>query len=95
MSKNNMIFAGVILVIAVIGGLVWYSQPKNPSTATATATPNEQTSQSPSPSAQADDTSDAAIDQDMSSIDANITGLSNDDASINEGLNDTPVPQAQ
>jgi uncharacterized protein (DUF3084 family) len=41
------------------------------------------------------DTSDAAIEKDLSSIDSQINNLGNDSADIDKGLNDQPVEQDQ
>ena len=41
------------------------------------------------------DASDATIDQDMASIISEFNGLTTDTATVDAGLNDTPVTQAQ
>lgn len=38
-------------------------------------------------------TSNSSVDQDMASIDTNLSIISSDDKDINSGINDTPVPQ--
>ncbi|OGF51999.1 hypothetical protein A3I27_01215 [Candidatus Giovannonibacteria bacterium RIFCSPLOWO2_02_FULL_43_11b] len=40
-------------------------------------------------------TSDTALDKDLSNIDIQLNTLSNDSASIDQGLNDKPVPPAE
>ncbi|OGF69504.1 hypothetical protein A3H65_01910 [Candidatus Giovannonibacteria bacterium RIFCSPLOWO2_02_FULL_45_14] len=40
-------------------------------------------------------TSDAALDKDLLNIDAELNTLSSDSASIDQGLNDKPIPPAE
>ncbi len=90
MSKKAII--GTIIVIVVIGVGVWLhsnsrsdsmenetiGSPSAMKTPTTTTPGNLATSNK--------DTSDAAITQDMSSIDAQMNGLNSDNASADQGL---------
>lgn len=38
---------------------------------------------------------DAALDKDLSNVDTQINTLSNDSASVDQGLNDKPIPAAE
>ena len=110
MSKTSKIVLWVIVVIVVIGGIVWfvmgqnsaapagqgYSAPtsqNNPASPTSptSATGNTSGGLSTAPA----DNSNAALSQDLASIDAQMTGLTSDSASIDQGLNDQPVAQGQ
>lgn len=98
MSKTSKIVIWVVLAIIVVTAIVLFSATRN------TAAPGEQgyyapTSQNaPAPgslSTAPTNTSDAALNQDLANIDAGMNSISSDSASIDQGLNDQPVPQGQ
>jgi hypothetical protein len=69
------------------------TQPTAPATnnnATDNTDTNAATTATP-----ASDTSDTAIDKDLSSVDSQVKGLSTDSASIDQGLNDQPIAQGE
>ncbi|MES2134887.1 MAG: hypothetical protein V4449_01435 [Patescibacteria group bacterium] len=94
MSGNIKVAIGVVLVAVVIGGLYyWYSSTKSdvaPAVvADQTATPAPTGPTLPSGS----DTSDTALGQDVASVDADVSAMTSDTASIDSGMNDTAVQQ--
>lgn len=88
---------GIIIVLAVLGGLYyWYTSSKTSAPA-ATTTDNRpasvrtQTSAQPSSAANTD-TSNAALVKDSAAVDAQLTGLSSDTSAM--GAVDQPIQQA-
>lgn len=91
MTSTGKLIIGIIIV-ALIGA--WYFssiQPGTPSDTTA-ATTTTQTSSGSLPTASGD-TSDEAIIKDSAAIDAQLSGLGADGASVEQSLNDKPVAQ--
>ena len=75
MSSTNKTVIGVIVVIAVLGVYYWYVQShKLPAPESAAQTQTTST---------ANDTSSEALVQDSAAIDAQLSGLSSDNASMN------------
>ncbi|HUC01734.1 MAG TPA: hypothetical protein VMA75_02415 [Candidatus Paceibacterota bacterium] len=100
MSKTGKILSGVVIAIIVIGGVWWWIDAQNGTVPTALAPgANGTSSVANSPAAastsypQGD--SDQAIDQDMTSLNAQMNGLSSDNASVTQSMNDQPVQQAE
>ena len=101
MSKTVKIIVWVVVVIIAGGGIWWWMASQNSAlpvvnntpasgAAAATSTPNSAPSSSYPQGA-----SDQSINQDMTSLDAQINGLSSDNASVTQSLSDQPVQQAQ
>jgi hypothetical protein len=107
MSKTSKIVLWVAVLVVVIVGVVWFATMRNSTAPAAQGTPVSQNGQTPvsqvSPSVTgiaagglstpATDTSDAALNQDLAGINAQLGGLASDSASIDQGLNDQPVSQ--
>lgn len=104
MSKTGKILLGVVVALLVAGGVWWWFDTQYGGVPTATApnvngTPAAGTSSaavSPAPSSsypQGD--SDQSIEQDMTSLNAQLNGLNSDNASVTQSMNDQPVPQAE
>jgi cytoskeletal protein RodZ len=110
MSTSAKITLWVVIAVVVVGGGIWWfvaSQPatsSNPSGSAMQATSSDMGDMNmSSTSATATTTvssmpqgdSDAAIQQDMTSSNDQMNGFSSDSASMNQGLNDQPVQQAE
>jgi hypothetical protein len=101
MSKTSKITIGVIIVIIAV--IVWFLMAgKNPVSVQPTSSaPAPQNAPAPAStsseglSTSPTDTSNAALNQDLTSIDAQLNGLASDSANIDQGLNDQPVSQGQ
>jgi cytoskeletal protein RodZ len=98
MSKTGKIILWIIIAVIVIGGIWWWIASQNtvsaPTTAinTTTGTSNASTSASSTYPA---GNSNQAITQDLASVDAQLSGLNSDNASVTQSMNDQPVQQAQ
>jgi hypothetical protein len=98
MSKGITTAVVIIVAIAVIGGVLWWmSSNQVPATTTQTSMSASGTpSPSPaSPTPAAADNSDQSINQDMTNVNTQMNAFTSDSASINQGMNDTPVQQQQ
>ena len=107
MSKIwKMILWIVIIVIVVGGGIWWWMASQNSAPAATTAVPAASnavgatgTSGATATGAQSasypQGSSDQAINQDMTSVDAQLGGLTSDNASVTQSMNDQPVQQAE
>ncbi|HVV38990.1 MAG TPA: hypothetical protein VHD31_01560 [Candidatus Paceibacterota bacterium] len=94
---------GLVLVVVAGAGLWWsgllnqYLPTAKPQVAqqTATTTPQQQTTPAPINDlpTQTSDTSDAAMAQDTAAVDAQMQGLQNDSASIDQSFNDKATAQ--
>ncbi len=95
--SGGKIVLWVVIAAVILGGLYyWFTMRGNPASAPAatntTATTTPQVAQGPTlPSGS--DTSDAAIQQDLSSTDGDTNAFASDNASIDSGMNDKEVPQ--
>ncbi len=86
MPKSTKIVLTVVIII-VVAGILWYvGVGKKAANAPG---PNATSGLSTSDS----DTSDAALQKDLTTVDAQMNGLSKDSASVDSSLNDKPVPQ--
>ena len=100
MSKTAKIVLWVVVLIIVIVVIAWFvisqgtSAPTAPTAQNAPAT-NGAPSASGSLSTSPADTSNAALNQDLTSINSELNGLASDSANVNQGLNDQPVTQGQ
>ncbi len=88
------IVALIVIIIAGFGlwksGLISLGSLQSPAAEQATSTPQ---AQSGLPTGQSD-TSDAAFVQDSAAVDAQLQGLSQDSANVDQSLNDQPVQQS-
>jgi hypothetical protein len=82
MSTTAKVLIGIVVLVLIGAGIYYYT--KTPAAAPAN------TAELPSGS----DTSDAALDKDMQSMDAQMSAFSQDNASIDSGLNDQQVQQS-
>ena len=103
MSKTGKIILWVVIAVIVIGGIWWWAASQgtpamtpngynNTSTTTASSTVGASTTASTS-YPQGD--SDQSINQDMTSANAQMNGLSSDNASVTQSMNDQPVQQGE
>ncbi len=104
MSTNAKIITGIVVVIVVVGGAIWYWNANETYTAnnavgygnpTSTVTTTQTTTTTTTTAAMPQGNSDQAIEQDMTSANAQMNGFSSDSASIDQGMNDKPVEQGQ
>ncbi len=99
MSKTGKIILWVVVAAVVIGGIWWWVASQSSVAAPAVTNENgslpnsTQTTTATTSYPQGD--SDQSIDQDMTSLDAQMNGLNSDNASITQSMNDQPVQQAQ
>lgn len=86
LKKGNALV--IIIIIAVIVGITaLYLIRKNAST-------NYQNMSNSTPSITSGN-SDANLQQDMNTIDSSLNNANSASTSVNQGINDTPVPQPQ
>ena len=89
MTKSSKIIIWAIVILVIVAGIWWYfSRPS------ASPTQPIQTG-SAGGTVTAGNNSNAALDQDLSTIDSQLNSLSADSASIDQGLNDQPITQGQ
>ncbi len=92
----------VVTVIVVVGIIWWLSSGTVPATAPTTSSNTAPQSAVPSKNTATDttiiapqDNSDVSLNQDLSSIESQMNGLTSDSQSIDQGLNDQPISQGQ
>lgn len=109
MPQSKTIEWSVVAVIAVIilGGVWWYSSESGPATSPVTVQVTPPTNQGVSKTSQvtpsngsggavsASNNSDVTLNQDLSAVDSQISGLNSDITNVGQSLNDTPIPQGQ
>ncbi len=102
MSKTIKTILWVAGAAVVLGGIWWWSasQPNSPAPAATQTTAPTSTAQSAggtqaSELASGNSTSNAALNSDLAQIDSQMNGMSGDNASITQGMNDQPVQQSQ
>jgi len=89
----------IVAAVIVIGGIWWWMSSTGSAPSAAPQANNTQpagqgtAATNPAPAATVSDNSNAALNQDLGNIDAQMSGMSSDSASINQGLNDQPVQQ--
>ena len=93
----------VVIVIVVGGGIWWWMASQNNAPTAAPAASNNvgamgtsgATATGAQPASYPQGDSDQAINQDMTSVDAQLSGLTSDSASVTQSMNDQPVQQAE
>ncbi len=91
----------IIIAIVVIGAVWWWWSMGQTATAPTTGQANQPTSTSTlsngvsGSGVSATDSSNAALQTDLSNIDGQMNGFSSDNASITQGSNDQEVQQSQ
>ena len=93
-SKSKIVF-WIIAIIIVIGLIWWYAQWKASSPTMPEQSPYSQNPTGTSSSALPQGNSNTALDQSLQAIDNQLSGLSSDSASVNQGLSDQPISQGQ
>ena len=94
-----------IIVVALLGGALWYSgmlnsfmmTPSPTPTSTpevATTTPQAAAPQPENGMAATNDASDTALAQDAAAVDAQMQGLATDSANVDSSMNDKAVSQS-
>ncbi len=94
----------LLIVLIVAAGIIWFAMgnksiaPAVPGYSGTPASPTAETITPPTsavlPTPPTDD-SNAALNQDLTSIDSQLNGLASDSASVDQGLNDQPVTQGE
>jgi hypothetical protein len=96
-TKSIIIFLVVVLVIAglwyVLAGKSQSVYPQNSAVSQSVTTSTGQPR--PSDSVSTRDNSNASLDQDLSSVDAQLNAINSNSASVDQSLNDTPVSQTE
>jgi cytoskeletal protein RodZ len=101
MSKTGKIILWIVIVLIIVGGIWWWvvsqsnvamAPSNNNMPANTTSTANSSSAASTS-YPQGD--SDQSINQDMVSVNSQLNGLSSDNASVTQSMNDQPVQQAE
>jgi hypothetical protein len=85
MSKSAKAATVIVIALIVVAGIWWWSANTN-RTAAPGVTENANT---------ASNVTDAALNQDLASIDLQMNGLASDSASADQGLSDQPITQSQ
>jgi hypothetical protein len=97
----------LLVVLIVIAGIAWFvmgnkglapSAPGSYGTTASPSSPNAESIAPPTSSAlptSPTDDSNAALNEDLTSINNQLNGLASDSASIDQGLNDQPVTQGE
>ena len=85
----------VIIIVAILAGLLWWYLPQGTG-GSATGTPATSTStQAVAPTGSPSiGSSDAALTNDLSAIDAQMSAFASDNASVDGSLSDKPVQQS-
>ncbi len=84
MTKTAKVIVTIVVVLVVAGGIYWWVMGQNSST----------NYQSPTGS-NTSGNSDTALNQDLATIDGQMSAFSSDSASIDQSMNDQPVAQSQ
>jgi cytochrome c biogenesis protein ResB len=104
MSKTGKIILWIVIVIIVVGGIGWWMASRGGSPVAAPVSNNNSVGTAAVPSSTASGSqstsypqgdSDQSINQDMTNINTQMNGLSSDNASVTQSLNDQPVQQAE
>ena len=95
---KKAVVAAVVVIVLVLAGAWYFTEPKPeaPVVANTQASqpqPADTTAQPSAPAVTAQNSSDAAIGQDMAGVDANMKALDADSANADSGINDQPVSQ--
>ena len=104
MSASTKTVIGILIGIIVIGGAWWLlasrnAGPSSPTAPTAETNPGTMPAATTSPAqAQAPaivstDTSDAALNQDLTNIDSELNGISADSAAVDTSMNQSTTAQ--
>ncbi len=92
-----------IIIVALLGGALWYSgilgnlhmgASSTPTTTPVAATSTQTVAQPENGMSANNDASDAAIAQDTAAIDAQMKGLDSDNASVDSSMNDKQAVQS-
>jgi len=83
-GNGSKIWIWVIVILIIIGGVWWYLSSS--SSSTPSTTPTQQTNTTSVTGANPNDDSDAAMAQDATAIDTQMSGLNSDNASADQGL---------
>ena len=87
MSKILKIIIWIIVIAIVVGGIWWwYSSSQQTQSSAINNSLQNQNAQNVQPASQKD-TSDAALNSDLSSIDSQMKNLNADSTSVNQSLN--------
>jgi len=93
MSPFGKFVAGVIVVAAVISG-IYLSKSRGPVSRQVAPAPSETKGKTP-PAGIVESSANASIDQNMATIDSELSALEKDSSKVDEGLNDKPVEQTE
>jgi hypothetical protein len=90
MSTSAKVITALVIILAIFAGIQYMNAPQAPivDTTSQTASSTDQTQ-----SMNSQDSSDAALDQDLVTIDAQLQVSDQDNAKVGESLSDTPVQQ--
>ncbi len=88
----------IVAAIVIVGGIWWWMASRtgaNVPSSPAASSNNANATSSTSTASLPQGNSNQAINQEMTSINAQMNGLSSDTASVSQSMNDQPVPQTQ
>lgn len=89
MSSTAKVTVTIIVILVVLGGVYWWLLGQNaPASPGATNAGNSATQLT-------NGNTNADLNQDLATIDAQMNGLASDSASVNQSLSDQPVTQSQ
>jgi len=104
MLKTVQIILWIIVVAIIVGGIWWWMAPQSnvamaPSSANNTNMPANVTStvnsSNTASTSYPQGDSNQSINQDLTSVNSQLNGLSTDSASVTQSLNDQPIQQAE
>ena len=96
MSSKAKLAITIIVIVVALGGVYWWLTSQQGALAPSTAPGGASTSQNGAAQPQlTSGNSNADLNQDLATIDAQMNGVSSDSASMNNSFNDQPVTQSQ
>ena len=93
MQNTWKIVLWILIVLVLAGGAYYWYANRSPIGTPSLGTEQQTQAADPSALPSGSDTSDAALQQDSAAIDTQMSGMNDDTASIDSGLNDQQVPQ--
>ncbi|HQU08043.1 MAG: hypothetical protein B7X04_03305 [Parcubacteria group bacterium 21-54-25] len=97
MSSTTKTLVAIVVIVVIAGGFYyWQAHMTSPGTvAVESATSTESVSGTSGPGTlPTQGTSNAALNADLSALDAQLSGLGTDTANVNASMNDQPVTQS-
>jgi cytoskeletal protein RodZ len=91
MSKTGKVIMWIVIVVIVVGGIWWWVVSQS----NVAMAPSNNNSSSTASTSYPQGDSDQSINQDMTNVNTQMNGLTSDNASVTQSMNDQPVQQAE